>query len=259
MLGNACVRHFSSLPEYEAFVSKRSIKFGERNAFRFDVYDKSSWDNIPHCDYIINCIGLIKHDRSATTEALFNVNATFVVDLANWCKERAIRMIHISTDSVFSGNKGMYVESDTPDPIDTYGESKLAGEGTSFMCIRTSTIGEEIRGKLCIIEWLKEQSRLGNTVKGYLNQFWNGMTAKEYARMCDRIMKNDTYVTGVRHVYSNVMTKYELIVELNKKFELGLTIEPVFLESKIDRTLISEYDTSRRLKIPTLKEMIEDL
>ncbi len=258
MLGYACSSHFLNNTKYETFVSLRSTYLA-RSFFVFDVDKPSTWDNIPECDYIINCIGLIKHDASATRERMFKVNSTFVSDLASWCSSNGTRLIHISTDSVFSGARGMYVESDIPDPVDDYGESKLAGEGSSFMCIRTSTIGEELRGKLCILEWLKDQSRKKNPVNGFINQFWNGLTAKEYARMCDRIITNDLYVEGIRHVYSNVMTKYELIVELDKKFKLNLKINPTFLDVKIDRTLISEYDTSRKLIIPTLKDMIGDL
>ena len=258
MLGYACASHFLNDEKYTTHVSMRK-SYPDKRFFVFDVDDPTTWDNIPACDYVINCIGLIKHDVSATRDRLFKVNATFVSDLAAWCSSNFARMIHISTDSVFSGDKGMYVETDIPDPVDVYGESKLAGEGSSFMCIRTSTIGEEIRGKLCILEWLKEQSRQKKPVNGFINQFWNGMTAKEYAKMCDRIITDHLYVKGIRHVYTNVMTKYELIIELNKKFDLNLTVNPVFLDTKIDRTLISEYDTNRKLKIPTLKQMIGDL
>lgn len=261
MLGHACSEQFLGDASYVTHVSTRTV-VGKNDAFfRFDVYDDSSFDRIPACDYVINCIGLIKQDPNARPRYMHEVNGTFVNKLADWCSTNNARLIHISTDSVFSGEKGLYTEDDVPDPVDDYGRSKLAGElwASSFMCIRTSTIGEEVRGKRCILEWLKSQSVAEKPVNGFINQYWNGMTAKEYARMCDRIIKNDLYVRGVRHVYSNVMSKHELIVELNKAFKLNLTINPVMLEKKIDRTLITVHDTNRKLCIPSLAEMIKQL
>jgi dTDP-4-dehydrorhamnose reductase len=256
LLGSACSTYFLSNRKYLTNISTRN-SFNKDNYFHLDVKNELTWKNIPACDYIINCIGLIKH-VNADKEDLFDINSKFVNKLSQFCQNRNTRLIHISTDSVFSGKKGLYIESDVPDPIDDYGESKLLGESNNFMCIRTSTIGEENRGKLCIVEWLKKQKQ-GQTVNGYLNQYWNGMTAKEYAKMCDRIISKDLYVNGVRHVYANVITKYELLERLNRKYDLGLSIIPTFLESKIDRTLISEYNTSRKLEIPSIEDMLEEL
>jgi dTDP-4-dehydrorhamnose reductase len=263
MLGTACCEHFSRESDrFELHVSVRGSgapflrQFNTTSEFHFDPVETfESWRDIPTCDYVINCIGLIKQDPSATVDSMNYLNGTFVNDLARYCRKRGTKLIHISTDSVFSGKRGLYVESDPTDPVEPYGVSKLAGEGTDFMCLRTSTIGKEIHSKRCIMEWLKSQE--GKTVNGYINQYWNGITAKEYARMCDRIITQDLYVEGIRHVYTNVITKYHLLVMLREKLNIDVEIVPTNLPHKIDRTLISEYDTNKKLQIPTVEQMIE--
>lgn len=257
MLGNAVSSFFLSRSDkYDVITTYRDppVAFPGK-ALYFDALT-TSLDALPtDIDYVINCIGIIKPFMSRSMEDAIAINSLFPWKLADWCVKNGIRLIHITTDCVFSGNKGKYIESDSHDALDAYGKSKSLGECANAMILRTSIIGEEIHKNASLIAWAKSQK--GKRVKGFATHLWNGVTTGEYAKICDKIIRNGWYKPGLFHVFAkDDVSKYEMMEMFSRKFDLGLSIEkaaPPFC----DRTLRTEKDLCAKLEIPTVQEMIE--
>jgi dTDP-4-dehydrorhamnose reductase len=171
-------------------------------------------------DYIVNCIGILRsaiqeQDADSISRAT-RVNALFPQELPAIAS--GSRIIHISTDGVFSGKLARpYVESDPTDPIDTYGRTKAQGESraANVINIRCSLIGRDPAGK-GIIEWVL-RSREGAELRGFEDQRWNGVTTKQFAELCRRIIASESFdqvrnESFVHHFCPNpVTTKYDLL------------------------------------------------
>ena len=175
---------------------------------------------------VINCIGIIKQLPSAKDPIpSITINALFPNQLAQLCQTYQAKLIHISTDCVFSGRKGNYTEQDNPDPIDLYGRTKLLGEVTDNNCLtlRTSIIGRELNSQNSLLEWFLSQK--GKTVKGYDRAIYTGFTTPTLAQIIEKIILEYPTLTGLWHVSSNPITKYQLLNIINQTFNLGITIE----------------------------------
>jgi len=177
--------------------------------------------------------------------------------LANHCIKNNIKLIHITTDCVFSGEKGKYVENDLHDCLDDYGKTKSLGEPTNCMVIRTSIIGEEIHKNASLIAWAKSQS--GKQVNGFSNHFWNGITTKQYAKVCDQIIQDNLHEPELFHIFSNTVNKFELLHLINNKFDFDLIINDFQADKTIDRTLATKKHLNDIIKLPNLSSQIEDL
>jgi len=189
-------------------------------------------------DLIINAAGIIKQ-RDFDLSELIAVNSLFPHLLAELKTIIDCKILHITTDCVFSGLKGNYSESDKHDCLDEYGKSKSLGESPLLTVIRTSIIGEEISNKKSLIAWC--QSQKNKTVKGYTNHHWNGVTCLELCHYIQKLIDTDNFWSSVRHVYTkDSMNKYQMVQLFNKVYNLNLTIEPVEV-TLCDRTLTSEY------------------
>jgi dTDP-4-dehydrorhamnose reductase len=125
------------------------------------------------------------------------------------------------------------------------------------MCLRTSIIGEEINNKLSLIEWTK--SKANSSILGFDNHIWNGITTKECANSIIKIINCDLWQKGTYHIFSNKITKHDLLHLINDKFSLNLDIKKVNASQSIDRSLSSENCFCSSLKIPTIESMIEDI
>lgn len=258
MLGNAVGKYMiEKYGEDNVFLSYRNkdVAYG-KNTFYFDALDL---EDIPQCDYLINCIGIIKPFMKNNIRSSIYLNSVFPYALSEFCNNMKYKMIHITTDCVFSGKKGNYTEKDIHDAEDEYGKSKSLGEGCSNDCmvIRTSIIGEEIHKNASLIEWVKSQK--GKTVNGYTNHFWNGVTTKQYAKVCSQIIDNNLYEKDLFHVFSNIINKYELVSIINERFSLDLTINKFEPEQKCDRTLSTIKSLNEKLDIPSIRDQILNL
>ena len=185
--------------------------------------------------YVINCAGIIRQRTDATMDEMVSVNALFPQRVANACEVKGVKLLHISTDCVFDGSKGGYTEDDRPTPVDAYALTKLCGEPPNCMVIRTSIIGEEQRNKLSLLEWVKE--RAGQTIHGFTNHKWNGITTLQLAQVLDVVMFYDLYHVGIVHVHGETVTKCELVELINEVYQLGCTVTPTRAPVSIDRTL----------------------
>jgi dTDP-4-dehydrorhamnose reductase len=192
-------------------------------------------------DYLINCIGAIKPTFMATSNPADPIytNAVFPHQLANWCNLTHTKLIHITTDCVYDGAKGQYVESDPHNALDIYGKSKSIGEPENAMVLRTSIIGPEQGGrKRSLLEWIKSQA--GGEINGFTNHMWNGLTTLELARSLNSIIDNDLWTEGTSHLFSSDVTKHAMVEEIAYQYGLGINISPMDAPQAVDRTLRTE-------------------
>jgi len=257
MLGNAVTKEFLSDDSYEAFTSyrKENLKWDEKS-FYFNA-GETSFDKIPRCDYLINCIGIIKPYMKKDLEKNIYVNSIFPHALSKYCKDNNIKMLHITTDCVFSGKDGKYTEENFHDCLDAYGKSKSLGEVDSSMTIRTSIIGEEIHSNASLVEWVK--SMKGKEINGFTNHLWNGVTTKQYGIICKTIIKNDLYESGLFHVHSDDVTKMELVSIINDVYNLNIKISPMKTNISCDRRLRTVKKLNEKLNIPNLEYQIKQM
>jgi dTDP-4-dehydrorhamnose reductase len=206
-------------------------------------------------DYVINCIGIINiycrdNDRPGTLRAV-RVNALFPHLL---CAELGrlrpkCRVLHITTDCVFSGRMGKYDESAVHDPVDFYGKSKSLGEviADSWLNIRCSIIGPEVKNRKSLLEWFLAQPT-GGSVPGFTHHLWNGVTTLQYAQFCENIIQEKRFeaLRQVHHtlhfVPNETVSKYELLQLFNEVYQRGITVERITGPGPVvDRTLNSKY------------------
>ena len=189
-------------------------------------------------DVVINCAGITKHKPEADDPLVaIPINTLMPHQLAGLCKLIGARLIHVSTDCVFSGEKGNYLETDDPDARDVYGKSKTLGElfYPHTVTLRTSTIGHELDSKYGLLDWFLSQDRYCN---GYKLAIFSGLPTVVFAEILrDLVIPNST-LSGLYHVAADPITKYnllKLIAEIYKK-TIDINIDESF---KIDRSLNS--------------------
>ena len=210
-------------------------------------------------DVVINCIGLIKQRSDQVDDRLMmSVNGEFPHQLAGIANQDGAKVIQISTDCVFSGFKGNYVETDTPDPVDVYGRSKLLGELTddTNLTIRTSHIGRELSVKKSFMEWsISQRSR---HVNGFGGAIYSGLTTKSLARIVGSLISDHSSLTGLFHIASEPISKYDLLCILNSKLRLNLSITPDDA-SICDRSLDgTRFLLTTGIEIPSWDQMLDE-
>jgi len=214
--------------------------------------------NLNEGDVIINCVGLIPQrlsTREYTDGDFITLNSLLPHNLNTFTKNYNYELIHISTDCVFSGKEGNYSEIHTPDATDIYGKSKALGEPKDCTVIRTSIVGEELHNKVSLLEWVK--SNKNKTVSGYKNHIWSGITCLKLAEIIGSIISNGEYWEGIRHLFIEHVTKYELVSIINEVYDLNIKIEPVDANEAHDKSLCSIYNML--YYIPDIKTQLEDL
>lgn len=208
-------------------------------------------------DVVINCIGIIKQLKNVDDITFILINTVYPRVLANACAHYGVHMIHPSTDCVFSGLRGKYCEDDAHDALDVYGKTKSLGEPHNATVIRTSIIGEELKGKLSFIEWVKSNS--GKTVNGYTNHIWNGITCLEFAKLCEKLIINNSFWLGAKQVFTEEpIAKHKLVELVSEIYGLNVTVTPIEVPIKCDRSLI----TTRKdvtYTVPDYRTQIIDL
>jgi dTDP-4-dehydrorhamnose reductase len=211
-------------------------------------------------DAVINCIGIVKQ-RSEAKAAIpsIEVNALLPHRLLELCRERRARLIHLSTDCVFSGRTGRYRQDDIPDPVDLYGRSKLLGEVSDEpgVTLRTSIIGLELDRFTGLVEWFLAERGM---IRGFRRAIYSGLTTMEMARVIGRLLERHVRLSGVWHVASPPISKYDLLVRLARA--LGRTdIEIVPDDTFVcDRSLRAEpFTEATGYTAPSWDEMIAEL
>ena len=211
--------------------------------------------------YIINCVGAIKpiFDNPLRVSDAIYTNAIFPRQLATWGELTDTKIIHITTDCVFDGWKGRYKESSKHSAYDLYGMSKSLGEPANCMTLRTSIIGPEIGGRgRSLLSWIKSQN--GNIIKGFTNHVWNGVTTLELSRIIRDIIVEDIYEKDLFHVFSDDITKYELVTEIIKQYKMNIGVESFeHPGGTVDRSLRTEKGLNDLVLPQDFTGMIEEL
>ena len=187
---------------------------------------------------VVNAAGIVKQ-REEGKQALpsLEINAVLPHRLAQLCEPLGARIVHMSTDCVFSGARGNYRESDPIDVTDLYGLTKYLGELREGNCLtlRTSIVGPELDRKHGLFEWFLAQQ---GTVKGFRNAIYTGFSTMEMARILEMLLVKSPDARGLYHVSSEPISKYELLCKI--KAQAGLSTEIVPDETfRCDRSLDS--------------------
>lgn len=188
---------------------------------------------------VINAIGIVKQSSKADQSVpMIRVNSLFPHELATLCRECGARLIHISTDCVFSGKQGMYTEEDLPDAMDLYGRSKLLGEvsGPGALTLRTSIVGRELTGELGLFEWFLSQR--GGSVRGFSHAVFSGFTTIALSQLIGEILDEHPELHGLWHASVAPIDKLSLLRMLRDALEVPIEIEPD-ASLVIDRSLDS--------------------
>lgn len=216
--------------------------------------------NIATPDVIINCIGIVKQLPAARDPlASIGINALFPHQLAALCRDRNIRLIHMSTDCVFSGKRGWYTEDDISDAEDLYGRTKFLGEVDYPNCltIRTSIIGRELETAHGLVEWFLSQQ--GMTVPGYKQAIFSGLTTNALAGIIGAIVSEYPGLHGVMQVASEPISKYDLLVLIKKIYHLDITIRPDTAVVNNRSLNPAKFRKETNIKIPSWEYMIEEM
>jgi dTDP-4-dehydrorhamnose reductase len=211
-------------------------------------------------DAVVNCVGIIKQLPAAKDPIVsLTINSLFPHRLASLCQVGGIRLIHISTDCVFAGRKGMYREDDVSDAEDLYGRTKYLGEVSAPHCLtlRTSIIGRELRTGNGLVEWLL--SNQGGSVRGFCKAIYSGLTTQTLARVIAETLEQHEQLTGLYHVSSRAIDKYTLLCLIRDEFGVKVDIAPD-PSVQIDRSLDgSRFSSTTGFQAPAWPEMIRDM
>tara|TARA_B100001250_G_scaffold26775_1_gene22079 strand:- start:6602 stop:7474 length:873 start_codon:yes stop_codon:yes gene_type:complete len=175
-------------------------------------------------DVLVNCVGVTKQiiNESKIMHSIY-INSYLPHALKAICEKHSIRLILMSTDCVFSGNKGFYKEDDISDASDIYGKTKSLGEINTegVLTLRKSTVGLEIYKKHGLIEWFLGQKKI---VNGYSKAIYSGVTSKELANIVETIIIDYPNMSGLYNIASKPISKYKLLSDLNERLNNTLDI-----------------------------------
>jgi dTDP-4-dehydrorhamnose reductase len=249
MLGNTVLRFFCNKKNIEIAGTVRnasSVKGLVTNK-KYNLFDQVCAEdhdsflkvfNQFNPNVVINCIGIVKQikDSNDSLKTLL-VNSVLPHYLANLSQKYMARFIHISTDCVFSGSKGNYVENDVSDADDLYGRSKLLGEvnHSNAITLRTSIIGPELIGCHSLLNWFLSQKK---HIKGFKKAIFSGFPTYEIARIIDEYVIPNSDLRGLYHISSEPISKLDLLLLVKSIYNKNIEIIPDET-MEIDRSLDS--------------------
>lgn len=211
-------------------------------------------------DVVINCVGVVKQLKEARDPIkTLMVNALFPHRVAEVCRDFESRLIHISTDCVFSGERGNYSEEDISDARDLYGRTKFLGEVATGGCLtlRTSVIGRELASRNGLLEWFLSQR--GKRVSGYTRAIFSGVTTSTLAQMLWEVIANHPNLRGLYHLAAEPVAKFDLLVRIRAALNLDIDIVPSAKE-RCDASLDGRrFEVETGLTVPSWAEMVDAL
>lgn len=178
-------------------------------------------------EVIVNCIGIVKQrDEARAPVPSITLNSLLPHVLAELASKWEGRLVHVSTDCVFSGRKGSYTEDDPTDADDLYGKTKALGEVRSgnALTLRTSIIGRELSQFQSLLEWFLSQR--GRKVQGYRKVVYSGVTTNYLAEVVARLIRERADLNGLYQVASAPISKFDLLRLLQRKFDVNADIVP---------------------------------
>jgi dTDP-4-dehydrorhamnose reductase len=178
-------------------------------------------------NFVVNCIGIIKQRKDAKSHIpSITINSLLPHKLAEICEAWGGRVIHFSTDCVFSGRKGNYTEEDASDAEDLYGKSKYLGEvdSSNALTLRTSIIGRELATFSSLLEWFLAQQ--GKTVKGFTRAYYSGVTTNHLAGVVADLIENHPALSGLYQVTGHMISKFDLLCLIRDVYKLNIEVCP---------------------------------
>jgi dTDP-4-dehydrorhamnose reductase len=237
MLGHQCLRSWRMAHEVAVTLRKDYDAYEAFGMFdrrcSYAGVDVRSMDRLAEVfaafrpEAVLNAVGIVKQrvEASAAIPSI-ELNSLLPHRLAVLCRTAGARLVHLSTDCVFSGHSGCYSEAESADADDLYGRSKYLGEVGEPGCItlRTSIIGRELSRKNGLLEWFLAQR--GGTVRGFRRAIFSGFTTLEMARIIETLLVSHPTASGVYHVSAEPIAKFDLLTRVNTALRLGVTVVP---------------------------------
>ncbi len=257
MLGSAVLRFFAQSPGYSVIGSVRSTDAArllphalrEQIISGIDVHDADGllqlFDRV-RPNIVINCVGLVKQLAGAGDPlTALPINSMFPHRLLRLCKVARSRLIHISTDCVFDGAKGMYSESDVADAKDLYGLSKYLGEvhEPPAITLRTSIIGPELNSAHGLLGWFLAQR---TETKGFTRAIFSGLPTVELARVIRDFVIPKSDLKGLYHVSAAPISKHDLLLLVAREYGKSIDVVPdgrLIIDRSLDSTRFREHTT----------------
>lgn len=263
MAGHMIYYYLLSLNKYELYTTCYRNKLIE-DSIILDVYNTDGIKlALRHFDpdYVINCVGILINGTKRSPENAIYINAYFPHLLVRLINEQnpLSRLIHISTDCVFSGSKGSYADNDIKDALDIYGMTKNLGEiiDGKNLTIRTSIIGPELKENgEGLMHWIFQQ-RDKDTINGYEKSIWGGVTTLELAKAIEQFIGH--WNAGLYQLGNGIkISKYELLELITKQFGLNISVHKV--DGIItDKSILPSKSEKFCYCVPSYKEMIDEL
>jgi dTDP-4-dehydrorhamnose reductase len=269
MLGHEAVRLLA--PDFEVWGACRDGQAAEglgvpgaRILAGLDVCDpaSASWmlDRVQP-DVVLNAVGIVKqHAAAKAAVPSIKVNSLWPHMLADACQVAGVRMIHVSTDCVFSGRRGRYTEDDVPDAADLYGRSKLLGEISDrkhVVTIRTSIVGWQLGKPTGLVAWFAVHR--AEPLQGYTRAVFSGLTTRALTEAVRDVILPDPGLSGLWHVSAEPIDKFSLLTTLADDLAWSVQLTPVD-KPVLDRSLDSSRFRERTgWSAPAWKDMLQDL
>mgnify|MGYP000220758844 CR=1 FL=1 len=258
MAGHVVFTSFPKLGNYEVYGVARNILSADR-IFDLDVSNTEELKKILELkfDVIINCIGILTKDSEEDPHKAIWFNSYFPHLLESLTKNTKTKVISISTDCVFSGEKGNYTETDFRDGVGFYAASKAMGEliNEKDLTIRTSIIGPELNKEgIGLFHWFMQQN---DTISGYSQAFWSGITTIELARVIHQTILQD--IKGLLIVAGNPkIDKFSLLKLFNTIFRNEALIISENSNYKVDKSMYSSRNDFN-YSVPSYEKMIQEM
>ena len=210
-------------------------------------------------DFIINCAGVLNSSAEENPDQAILINSYLPHFLEKATSKSTTKVIHISTDCVFSGKSGGYIESDLKDGIGFYAQSKALGEiiNNKDLTIRTSIIGPDVNvNGIGLFKWVLNQS---GTINGYTRAFWSGVTTIQLSKFIIEFINRSSIPTGLIHLTNNSkISKYDLLTSIKNVFELKNIQIIEYNNYEVDKSFVNTRDDVN-LKMPSYFDMILEM
>ena len=261
MAGHVVLNLLPRLGAYDVWGIARNIKETDR-LFNLDVKDTVGLTDIINrqdFDCIINCIGILNKDAEDNPEKAIWFNSYFPHFLEAAAKGTTTKVIHISTDCVFSGKRGGYTENDIKDGYDFYAKSKGLGEldNPKDLTLRTSIIGPEInKNGIGLFNWFMSRDS-SDKLKGFTQAFWSGVTTIELTKVMHAAIEQD--ISGIIEITQKTkIDKHSLLLLFNKIFRNGEMVITPDPDHKVDKSMIS-IRTDFKYTLPDYETMLMEM